>query len=152
MIRSHQIIATFFGTGYLRPAPGTWGSLASLVPGLILYSFFGPVGLLIGCAVLFVIGIWASQKFLDDTGREDDPRIVIDEAVGQWIALIPVHDLMVTPLLAFLLFRFFDIYKPWPVSMIDRKIDGAWGVMLDDVMAGLYAALCVWGVIHAGFG
>jgi len=87
--------------------------------------------------VVFVIGLWASKVYMDKTGAHDPGAIVIDEVVGQWIVLLVAPLNPVSYALAFVLFRFFDVLKPWPISWADRKIGGAAGVMVDDVLAGL---------------
>lgn len=143
-------LATWFGFGFLKPAPGTWGSLAALPFGVLMLkeSFYL---LPIFTVLMLFIGLWASRRFSKSAGVEDSPMIVIDEVVGVWIALIPAGTNPVMIFLAFLFFRFFDILKPWPVSVVDRRVKGAVGVMMDDVLAGGYAALCVIGVHALGF-
>lgn len=152
-MRAAQIIATFGGVGYLRPAPGTWGSLAALPVAALLHVIGGPVLLGFGIVVSFALGWWATA--LETKGKEDhDPgEIVIDEVAGQWLAFLPVSigaahagaalwALWPGFVTAFLLFRLFDIWKPGPVGWADRQ-GGAFGVMLDDLIAGLFAALGV---------
>lgn len=153
MSRTSHLIATFGKVGHLRPAPGTWGSLAALPVGWALYML-GGVPLFSAAIILaFASGWWATT--LETKGKDDhDPsEIVIDEVVGQWIALLPVmigasHSgaglLALWPgwLTAFVAFRLFDITKPGPVGWADRQ-HGPLGVMLDDVIAGILAALMV---------
>jgi phosphatidylglycerophosphatase A len=153
MSRVSHLIATFGGVGHLRPAPGTWGSLAALPVAWALYALGGVP--LFGLAILLVFGLgwWATA--LETRGKDDhDPsEIVIDEVAGQWIALLPVmigasHSgagvLALWPgwVTAFVAFRLFDIAKPGPVGWADRQ-HGPLGVMLDDVIAGVMAALVV---------
>lgn len=144
-------VATWFGLGFLSPAPGTWGSLGALPFGIIILSVGGPIALAIGALILFPIGIWASHHFERDSGVPDHKMIVVDEVVGQWIALLPALVSPLSILLSFVLFRFFDITKPWPVSYFDQSMKGPYGVMLDDVAAGIMAAAILWGIQHAGF-
>ncbi len=144
-------VATWFGSGLMQPAPGTWGSIGALPFGIALLFFGGVPALLLGLAVVCAIGLWACREVERMTGDEDAPYIVIDEVAGIFIALIPAGLSPLSILAAFALFRFFDIVKPWPVSWLDRELPGAWGVMLDDVMAGIYAALVLIGVHYAGF-
>ncbi|MEL7151287.1 MAG: phosphatidylglycerophosphatase A, partial [Pseudomonadota bacterium] len=143
----------FFGVGYLKPAPGTWGSLAAFPAAWVLVTLGGPYLLIFTLGLFFSLGIAATQQEMDETGAHDPGWIVIDEVVGQWIALLPVAfgaartgasplDLWPGLLAAFLFFRLFDIWKPGPVGWADRK-DSATGVMLDDVIAGFFAALVV---------
>ena len=141
-------VATWFGCGLMHPGPGTWGTLGALPIGLILLTLGGPTALLIGIAFIFTLGLWSSKKFEQMTGQHDNSMIVIDEAVGIWIVLLVSTLTPLSIILAFALFRFFDILKPWPISWLDKNIHGAWGVMVDDVAAGLCAALCLWGIHH----
>lgn len=136
-------IASGFGSGLSPLAPGTAGSLAALLPWLALRELSLP---LYGVALLlaFALGVWASNVVVAKLRVEDPGVIVWDEFVGQWIALAP---LLVWPLgwpwigTGFALFRLFDVWKPWPVSWADRTVKGGLGVMLDDVLAGLWAAI-----------
>jgi len=136
-------IACGFGSGLSPWAPGTAGSAAALLPWLALRDLGGPIYAVL-VALAFALGVWASNQAIARL-RIDDPGVVVwDEFVGQWIALLP---LVVAPrgwpwvVAAFALFRLFDIWKPWPVSWADRRIKGGLGVMLDDVIAGFYAAI-----------
>ena len=139
-------IATGLGSGFSPVAPGTAGSLAALLPWLALREL--PLELYAGAlALAFLAGVWACA-WLVRTVRVADPSIAVwDEFTGLWIALTPLvggsaHWLWILP--GFTLFRIFDIAKPWPVSWADRAIDGGLGVMLDDVLAGAYAAAVLW--------
>jgi phosphatidylglycerophosphatase A len=146
-------IATFFGVGLLRPAPGTWGSLAALPVAYVILSFGGFWLLLNFTVFAFISGWIATQKVTAGQTDHDPSYVVIDEVVGQWIALFPVgYGAMMMQadvgklwpgwIAAFVLFRLFDIWKPWLVGMADARND-ALGVMLDDVVAGVFAALGV---------
>lgn len=132
------LLATWFGAGLMPKAPGTWGSLAALPFAWIIVSLGGSSALDVACLVVYVVGVWAADKTIKVTGIHDPGLVVIDEVVGQWIVLIftPLNPLLY--LVGFGLFRLFDIFKPWPVSWADQKIEGGTGVMLDDVLAGLY--------------
>ncbi len=142
-----SLIATWFGSGLLPGAPGTWGSLAALPFGVAILWQFGPLGLALAAAVLLLIGLWASARYQQALERKDPGEIVVDEVVGQWLALIPSALDPLGIILAFAFFRLFDIMKPWPASWADRSLSGAPGVMLDDVFAGLYAAVFTyWGL------
>lgn len=144
--------ATWFGLGLMQPAPGTWGTIGALPFGVILMMWGGIPALLIGIFLIFPLGIWASKHFERMSREKDSGMIVIDEVIGMWIALIPA---VLTPLsvgLAFILFRLFDVWKPWPISWLDKKCPGAYGVMLDDVLAGIFAALILIGLRHVGLG
>lgn len=148
-----RLIGTFFYVGHLRPAPGTWGSLAALPFAYVILLLTGWIGLLIATVIAYIVGLWATQNYCADTNNHDPSEIVIDEVVGQWVALMPVAygvQMMNVSLLtlwpgwiaAFVLFRFFDITKLGPVGWADKR-DDATGVMLDDVIAGLLAAIGV---------
>ena len=148
-----HLIATFFYAGHLRPAPGTWGSLAALPAAWVIYVLTGPWGLVVGIIVSYFIGVWATAEETRGKDNHDPSEIVIDEVCGQWIALLPVmfgaarmgaDVLALWPgwIAAFLLFRLFDITKWGPVGWADR-MHGPTGVMLDDVIAGIFAAIGV---------
>jgi len=152
-MRISQLIATICYVGHLRPAPGTWGSLVALPAAWGLHALGGPWLLLIATFAAFFIGIWATAHETRGKADHDPSEIVIDEVVGQWIALLPLSfgaayvGAPVTALwpgwiAAFVLFRLFDITKPGPVGWADRRGDPA-GVMLDDVIAGVFAAIGV---------
>lgn len=145
-------VATWFGCGLMQPAPGTWGTLGALPFGIILLMTGGIPALLIGTIIIFILGLWAAKHFERMVREKDSGMIVIDEAVGVWIAIIPATLTPSSVAIAFLLFRFFDILKPWPIGWMDKKIHGAMGVMLDDVLAGIYAALVLIGLRYVGFG
>lgn len=149
-----RLIATFFRVGLLPGAPGTWGSLAALPLGYLLHRLGGFPLLALASALLFLIGYWAVARETAQGGDPDPAEIVVDEVVGQWVALFPLSAglwMMGAPLSlfpwpgwvgAFVMFRLFDIWKPWPISWADRQ-PGAMGVMLDDVVAGIMAAVVV---------
>ena len=156
------ILASWFGSGYIRPASGSWGSLAALPFAYWIVDFYGDSGLFIASLLALLVGVWASDRYNKLTNTADSGRIVIDEVAGMWLTLavifIPVHALApadgaaaigtnymtVDPmiyLLGFVLFRVFDILKPFPANRIDRFMKGGWGVMMDDIFAGIYAGL-----------
>jgi phosphatidylglycerophosphatase A len=136
-------IASGFGSGFSPLAPGTAGSLAALLPWLALREL-PPFQYLAAIALAFALGVWACGWVVRAQGSADPGYAVWDEFVGQWIALAPLlwHAAGWPGVAgAFILFRIFDIWKPWPVSWADRALDGGLGVMLDDAIAGIYAAL-----------
>ncbi len=145
------LLATWFYSGLAPKAPGTMGSLAALPFAWIIIERFGPMGLSVAIILVFMAGLWASKIYMDETGKTDPGEIVIDEVAGQWIACLPIAAMTATiPLsvgpmfLAFVAFRVFDIYKPWPIKIFDDRHD-AYGVMMDDVIAGFMAAAIVIG-------
>lgn len=153
MIPVSTRLATCFGIGWLPFAPGTIASAAALPLGWLLIILGWPA-IVAGAALASVSGIWACGVHAHKVGLYDPSECVLDEVAGQWIALIPIalmgHGGDWRPYgLAFLLFRLFDIWKPWPISAAE-KLPGGFGVMMDDVGAGLaaavllYAALATW--------
>ena len=137
------LAATWFGTGLLPKAPGTWGSLAALPIAWVMLERFGPLALAaLGCAI-FLIGLWAVKIYLGHSEDKDPGIINIDEVAGQLLALVPAG---LDPLafgLGFIAFRFFDVIKPWPIGALERRLDGALGVMADDIAAALFASMIV---------
>lgn len=133
----------------MRPAPGTWGSLAACALGYAIVLFAGFSGLFLAAVLASFSGIWASQRYSDITQTSDASQVVIDEFAGQWIALLPVAFLAPENWLAwaaaFGLFRLFDIVKPGPIGMLDRRIKGGLGIMVDDILAGAVAAALLYG-------
>lgn len=132
-------IATWFGTGHSPIVSGTVGSAAALPFAYVIQMSFGNFGLWIAAFIIFAIGCWASNEFLRHNPDKQDPgEIVVDEVAGQWLTLTFFPLTWQGYLTAFILFRIFDIIKPWPVSWADRKVKGGLGVMLDDLLAGAY--------------
>jgi phosphatidylglycerophosphatase A len=135
------LIATGFGVGRLPLMPGSWGSLAALPLAWILKSAFGTLGLALAAGLAFAAGSWAAGAVAKASGAPDPGGVVIDEVMGQFLSLLPTPRDPAAYALAFLLFRLFDVWKPWPIGSIDREIGGGLGIMLDDALAGIYAAL-----------
>lgn len=155
------------GVGYLPLAPGTWGSLVGfglyfLVRGFaikvafglaaqrnvnLLHVYYGVLALeLVAAVIISLVGVWAASRTEELSGRKDPAKVVIDEVAGQFIALLPVTFILGTAwwsaILAFILFRFFDIVKPYPARKLE-SLPGGLGIMADDLIAGVYAALGV---------
>lgn len=144
MFNFYSIISTVGGLGWLKPAPGTIGSFAATLLAWPIHVY-GPRYTLLSAAIaVFVLGWWAAENYQKNTGRGDAPEIVIDEFAGQWLVLAFAPPEIVYFVAAFVLFRIFDIFKPWPVSWADRSVKRGLGVMLDDVLAGLYAIFGLW--------
>ena len=143
------MLGTFFGAGFLRPGPGTWGSAAGLLLWLAAahWAHLRPSQLASATAIValatLLAGIPACNVIVRESGAEDPSFVVLDEVVGQWIALVPATIQPWSWLLAFLLFRCFDIVKPPPARQLDR-MHGGFGIMMDDVAAGIYAMALVW--------
>lgn len=146
-------VATFFGAGFLKPGPGTWGSLAAAVLwyfGLHATHLTGwPVlaASLAGVLLVTLIGIPAATIVEREAGRQDPGFVVIDEVAGQWLVLAVAPVNLPHALLAFLLFRFFDIVKPWPARQLE-SLHGGTGIMLDDLAAGVWGLLVLLAVHH----
>ena len=138
------LIALWFGVGLIRFAPGTWASACALPLAAVLVWIGGVWGLAAGIAVVGLLGVWAADVVERRSGEPDASAIVVDEVVGQWIALLAAPPEIGPYALAFLAFRVIDIGKPWPASLADRRVKGGFGIMLDDVIAGAYAAGIVW--------
>jgi phosphatidylglycerophosphatase A len=141
-INLNTMFVSVLGIGFIPIASGTFGSLAGLMIGYLLnllsYNLF-----FLFIPTLFILGVIASNTYQKLTGEKDSSVIVIDEVVGQLIAMMFVMDNIVLVFISFIIFRIFDILKPWPASYADKKMSGGFGVMLDDVFAGIYAAILV---------
>jgi len=137
MARLATWIATWFGCGYVPKSPGTAGAV-----GAICCALLAPAYLWSMIAVMFIPSIWAANAYSAARGGKDPQEVVVDEVIGQWIALAgATHLSSATPwILAFALFRLFDIYKPPPVRQLE-KLPGGTGIVMDDVMAGVYGAV-----------
>ena len=177
-----SLFCTWFGSGLIPKAPGTFGTLAALPFAWIILSCFGPLGLFIATLLVFVGGIFASQAYMDRKGTDHDPKeIVIDEVAGIWLLLSLLSfceygiyiqyweywlfdcilginpkswmiyyvfpNIFLWPIYGwitcFLLFRLFDIWKPWPISIADEHIEGGFGIMLDDLLATVYSVAVI---------
>jgi phosphatidylglycerophosphatase A len=144
-----HLLSTFFYIGYLRPAPGTWGSLVALIIAYIIVRYTGYLGLSFAILLVFAIGWITVTLQTSRTGRHDPSEIVIDEVLGQWISVLP---LAIWPIsngillfywfLAFGIFRILDIKKPSLIGWVDRK-NTPLSVILDDVVAGLATAAII---------
>jgi phosphatidylglycerophosphatase A len=137
-------LATLGPIGHFPKAPGTWGSLAAVVAAPWLFLPLPLWGRLAALALVFAVGTWACGVAERTMGRKDPGCVIIDELFGQWLALLFFAAMPVWYLaLAFVLFRVFDILKPWPVRWAETAFPGGLGVMADDGVAGLYALLCL---------
>ncbi len=147
------VVATFFGTGKLKPGPGTWGSLATVILWYLL-TLAVPTQLQMATAITLVVlviaaGIPAATRVARDSGVKDPQFVVIDEVAGQLITLIAVPITWKSLLAGFILFRAFDIVKPPPVRSLERLPEGT-GIVLDDVAAGFYALAVMQLLLHFG--
>jgi len=148
-----RITATFFGTGYLRPAPGSWGSAATILLWWLIARNISTAQLPYVCGGLalfaIAVGIPAATLVARASGKEDPQFVVIDETAGQLITLITAPLTWKCLLAGFILFRAFDIVKPPPIRMLERLPEGT-GIVIDDVGAGLYALAVMQVLLHFG--
>jgi phosphatidylglycerophosphatase A len=143
------LIATSLGSGFSPLAPGTMGTLTAIPLAWALAR--GPWFVFwIATVLVSAIGTWAAERFQQANDTDDDQRIVVDEVAGYLVTLLLVPKSGAAMLLAFFLFRLFDIWKPFPVRLIDRKVGGGWGVMADDLAAGVYGALSLFALQYLG--
>ncbi|MFC1503215.1 phosphatidylglycerophosphatase A [Pseudomonadota bacterium] len=141
-----HLLATGFGSGLSPIVPGTMGTVASIPFYLLLIQLPFAAYLLI-TIIAAIIGITICQKTSDDMGVHDHGSIVWDEFVGFWITMAIAPALSWQWVLAgFILFRFFDMVKPWPISWLDKHVHGGFGIMIDDILAGFMAMIALWGV------
>lgn len=143
IISLHKFISTAGGLGYMPFAPGTFGALGALLSGIAIYQYASfPHIWLIGLIVIFLfIGVYSSNKLIPIWGK-DPKRVVIDELIGMWISMLLLPNNLLIFLLAFVLFRLFDIFKPLYIKNFE-KLKHGWGIMMDDVIAGLYANIVI---------
>jgi len=146
------VLATWFGAGRMKPGPGTYGSVAALLlwyGGAHIFHVSGSslaIATAVAALMITLVGIPASTIVARESGREDPGFVVVDEVAGQWIALIAIRPDWEHATLALLLFRLFDIWKPWPIRKLEALPKGT-GIMMDDVAAGalaLVVGLAVW--------
>jgi phosphatidylglycerophosphatase A len=145
-IKTANLISTWFGCGYAPVAPGTAGSLAGLAIALVLARYAGwqPVWFAALVVVATAPAVWAADVTARALGERDPGLVVVDEVLGQWLALAGARSLNFKSwIAAFVLFRLFDIWKPVPVRNLE-KLPGGAGIVADDLMAGLYSALVLW--------
>lgn len=149
MDRLLMAIATGLGLGYLPKAPGTWGTLLAFPIHFALVNL-SPAGYLAGLGILLVVAVAAAgsaEKILD---FRDPGVVVIDEVIGMLIALIGAPNRLLYLAAAFLLFRFFDILKPFPIRLVDRRLHGGIGIVADDLLAGFFTLLIMQGGYYFG--
>ena len=134
-----HLLATWFGIGLLRPAPGTWGTLAGALLWFFLPHAHNWIWLILPLYILLAWYVCAEVN--KDSDSDDHSSIVIDEVAGVLVALAFVPHTALAYFGAFSLFRLFDIWKPWPISWVDENIKGGWGILFDDLLAGLFAGV-----------
>ena len=137
-------LAFGFGSGLLPKAPGTFGTVTA-IPIFLLIGSLEPLTYFAIVAVLTLVGIWLCDSAAKQLGVHDHPGIVWDEIVGFLITMSAGTMSLASIIAGFVLFRIFDIAKPWPIAQIDKQVKGGLGIMMDDVLAGVYAAVCLIG-------
>lgn len=133
---------TFLYSGHVPKAPGTAGSLVAVILGALIVRYVSMETLVLLTILFTIIGIKQINAYEANSGIHDDGRIVIDEVIGVWIALILSSGTLFQVVLSFAFFRLFDIWKPSLIGKIDRDVKGGWGVMGDDMLAGVLAGIC----------
>ncbi|WP_041960115.1 phosphatidylglycerophosphatase A family protein [Sulfurospirillum arsenophilum] len=133
---------TFLYSGHAPKAPGTAGSLLAVILGAGIIHYISMETLVLLTILFTLMGVKQINAYEESSGNHDDSRIVIDEVVGVWIALILSSGTMIQIVLSFAFFRLFDIWKPSLIGKIDRNVKGGWGVMGDDMLAGVAAGIC----------
>ncbi|ATC99267.1 MAG: phosphatidylglycerophosphatase A [Pseudoalteromonas spongiae] len=138
-----------FGLGLAPKAPGTFGTLAAIP--FIFLTMMAPLWLQLVVAIaICAIGIWFCDVASRDAGVHDHPAIVWDEVAGFYITMIGAAISWQTLLVGFILFRFFDIVKPWPITLLDKHVKGGFGIMVDDILAGIFSLICLQLVVYYG--
>lgn len=142
--KPHRALGFGFGVGLIRPGSGTWGSALALMLWWLFYSTFSFVTLGVLLVLMAVAGIWVCQRCVDDLQVPDHVGIVWDEMVSVWLVLWVLPAQWWIWLLGFALFRLFDVTKPPPIRHLDAHVQGGFGVMLDDLIAAVYAIVGAW--------
>lgn len=137
-----HLLAFGFGSGLSPKAPGTVGTLVAVLVFAPLAALSAPVYAVVIIATA-VIGVWLCGKTADDLNADDHGGIVWDEFVGYWITMFMAPPGWLWMIIGFVIFRLLDILKPWPIKWVDRQVKGGLGIMLDDILAGIMAALCI---------
>ncbi len=137
-----QFLAVGFGSGLAPKAPGTFGTLAA-IPLFIMLSSLPVTAYIAVVIVLSVLGVYICDKAAKAAGVHDHPAIVWDEFIGYFITMILAPVTWQAIVVGFVLFRIFDIFKPWPISYLDKYVHGGLGIMIDDILAGIFALICM---------
>lgn len=145
--KPHQLLALGFGSGLIKPAPGTWGTLAA-IPFVMLMAQLGTLGYIVITLLSCIVGVWICGKCAEDVGVHDHASIVWDEFAGFFITMALVEPTALHLFIGFALFRFFDIVKPWPIRVLDKKVHGGIGIMADDILAGIFAFISLQAIVH----
>jgi phosphatidylglycerophosphatase A len=150
MLRIATQIATVFGVGRAPAAPGTAGSIVALPFAWLIAAAGGRFALMFVAIVVLGVGAWACEIYARANGRDDPSECVIDEVAGQWIVCAFAPLSVVAYFVAFILFRVFDIVKPWPIRVVEQRMPGGLGIMADDVVAALMGCIIIVLLGHLG--
>ena len=141
-----HLIATLFGIGNIPFAPGTFGSIFAWILFIVISHFLDSTNMIVLCVFIIFISIWVCEKASKDLIERDHKSIVIDELAGMWLCLLPVlflassqQERIIYAALVLIFFRIFDILKPYPISYLDEKFKNGFGIVLDDLVAGIFA-------------
>lgn len=148
--RLDRIIAFGFGSGLLRPGPGTWGTAMAWLLWELLFAGLPDAWVAIGLLLAFGLGCWVCQRCGQALGAPDHGGMVWDEIVAFWLVLWLIPPDIWVQLLAFVIFRAFDIFKPQPIAYFDRRYKNGFGVMLDDLLAAIYSLLVMALIVRFG--
>lgn len=140
------LLATWFGSGYIRLAPATVGTLAGMPIGYGIYAMGGQNALFVASGLALLGGVWACNAYSRLSNTHDSRHVVIDEVAAIWLVQAFIPQTILSYALAFVVFRLCDILKPFPINIVDEKVQGGWGMMLDDTMAGILSILILWGI------
>jgi phosphatidylglycerophosphatase A len=132
-------IATWFGCGLIPRAPGTMGSLGA-IPLYLLVARQGRIGVAVAAFLVTAVGVWAASVVARELGKKDPQIVVADEVAGLLVTMLPMREVSwLAVVIGFALFRLFDVFKPWPIRKLEQ-LPGGWGIVLDDIAAGLFGA------------
>jgi phosphatidylglycerophosphatase A len=141
-------IATWFGCGLVPRAPGTMGSLAA-IPLYLLVARQGRIGVAVTAFLVTAVGVWAASVVARELGKKDPQIVVVDEVAGLMVTMLPMREVSwLAVVIGFALFRLFDVFKPWPIRKLE-ELPGGWGIVLDDIAAGMFGAAVMAGLRFA---
>lgn len=148
--RIAQVLAVWFGCGYFPKAPGHAGTLGA-IPLYLLIRSHGPAAVTVAAVAITAIGVWASGRFARMLGGKDPQIICVDEVAGVLVTWIAAPRTTTGLIAGFVLFRILDVWKPWPARLAERRLSGGAGIVFDDVLAGMWGALCLLGARRLGW-